>query len=154
MRHDVTRTVLLMLFLMVSAAAWAQEGGGVEWEPLAGAGGVIALGVGMMFKLLSRQDRLEAKLNEVNKTLTADIGEVRKTLTAHSERLVRIEETTKANSAKIGELSADMADLRAEVGKVRETQAIHGERLSWIEGAVDRRLKPSRSEEPLPATPG
>ncbi len=88
-----------MLFLMVSAAAWAQEGGGVEWEPLAGAGGVIALGVGMMFKLLSRQDRLEAKLNEVRKTLTAEIGEMRKTLTAE------VGELHKTLTADIGEMA-------------------------------------------------
>ena len=80
-----------------------------------------------------------------------ELGTVKETLSGHGERLGRIEA---AQEATVTELS----DLRATMHGMRDTVHTSAERLAWIEGAIDRRLKPAtsdpaaaRSADPVPA---
>ena len=77
---------------------------------------------------------------------------MQETLSAHGERLGRIEAAQEAQAA-------DLSDLRTTMHGVRDTVHTSAERLAWIEGAIDRRLKPAansdaaaaRSADPVPA---
>ena len=73
-------------------------------------------------------------------------------MSAHGERLGRIEAAQETTAA-------ELAELRSTMDGVRDAVHANAERLAWIEGAVDRRLKPAHVEaeaapaaDPVPAT--
>ena len=95
----------------------------------------------------SLRTELGARIDGVH----TELGTVKETLSGHGERLGRIEA---AQEATVTELS----DLRTTMHGVRDTVHTSAERLAWIEGAIDRRLKPAnsdaaaaRSADPVPA---
>ena len=173
---------LALLLLTIAGGAWAQDAGSrVAWETFASNGVVLAFVLLALRFLHKGLTELRAELGSVQETLSAhgerlgrlesgqeafaadlsglrtetgslraELGSVQETLSAHGERLGRIEAAQEA-------FAADLSDLRTTMHGVRDTVHTSAERLAWVEGAIDRRLKPAansaaaRSADPVPA---